>query len=297
MNTSRFFNPLRFVGRLLNLIAWVSPRLAGRLGLTLFCWPRRKNLKRVEAAFLATGELQYEDLDGRRYAVWHWGFRGPVVLLAHGWESHSGRWRKIAPHLAQAGYHVIAVDAPAHGRSSGWQFTMLEYAAIIRHLLHKHSPVAAVVAHSVGGAAAIWAMGTSGRGSRPAKAVILGAFSHLSNTMRGPIHATGLSERTQSGFKKYFLQRFGLKTEEVDVAAKAALLHDVEGLLVHDAGDRVTSVKESERLHAYWPGAHFWRTQHYGHGLTAPQVTDVVTEFIASGNLTGIEPEAPVLVA
>jgi hypothetical protein len=54
-----------------------------------------------------------------------WG-DGPPVLLAHGWESRRSHWSAIVPILAESGYRVIAMDAPAHGDSPGDQVSVVQ---------------------------------------------------------------------------------------------------------------------------------------------------------------------------
>lgn len=280
MSIKSTFNPARLVGKFLNGLARIVPETAGRLAFKLFCMPRPKRPKPVEAAFLATADLFFETVAGQKIAVYHWGFRGPVVLLAHGWESHAGRWRKIAPLLVQAGYQVVALDAPAHGRSQGRSFTMIKYADVLRALMQRLGPIDTVIGHSVGGAAAIWAMGTGGTAVRPRKAVIMCSFSALQYIMDGAYKMVGASPRLIREVNNYVIRWSGLPVAHFSIARMAAQLEDVEGLLIHDRQDRVTAFSESEILHQAWPKAQFLPTEGFGHGLTAPQVTDAMMDFV-----------------
>ena len=59
---------------------------------------------------------------GTRWATLSWGrAEDPPVLLLHGVTSNSGIWWRVAPALAAAGYRVIAVDLPGHGRTQSWR--------------------------------------------------------------------------------------------------------------------------------------------------------------------------------
>jgi pimeloyl-ACP methyl ester carboxylesterase len=42
--------------------------------------------------------------------------------LVHGWESNASRWENLLPYLKKSG-STIAIDGPAHGLSSGKEFT------------------------------------------------------------------------------------------------------------------------------------------------------------------------------
>lgn len=273
-------HPARLVGALLNQLAIPAPGLAGRLAFNLLGMPRRKKPKLAEQAFLATADLHYETINGQSCAVYHWGFRGPVVLLAHGWESQTGRWRKIAPALVQAGYQVLAVDAPAHGRSAGRRFTMIRYADVLRTLMQRFGPIDTIIGHSVGGAASIWAMGTGSPAFRPRKAVILASFSALHTIMDDARRKTGASPRLMQAIDDRIELLTGHRTPHYSLVRMAEKLEAVETLLLHDRQDRVTAYQESQLLHDAWPGARLLLTEGFGHGLTAPEVIETVLDFV-----------------
>lgn len=274
----------RIAGSILNVTARVAPRAAGRLAFELFCMPRRPFIKPAEAAFLATADTFFEMIEGHRTAIHAWGFRGPIVLLAHGWESHSGRWRKLVPALVQAGYQVLAVDAPAHGRSGGRKFTMLNYANILKNIIIKYGPIEAVVAHSVGGAATIWALNELDPSSRPKKAAILGAFSELRYVFASAQRGAGVTAKVAAGLERQIKRITGQPVEFFSIARVAANLEDVHGLLIHDRHDRITRFAESERLHAAWKNSILWPTEGFGHGLTAPPVNEILLDFILTAS-------------
>ena len=273
-------SPARIVGSLFNALSRVVPGLTGRLAFYLFGLPRRKKAKRQEEQFLATADLHYEQINGNKVAVYHWGFRGPVILLAHGWESHAGRWRKFAPPLVRAGFQVVAVDAPAHGRSSGRHFTMIRYADVLRTVFQRYGRVEAFIGHSVGGAAGIWAMGTLSPALRPRQAVILAAFSSLEYIMDNARRMVGASPTMMAAMEAEIVRRFGQGIPYFSLSRKAEQLGEVETLLVHDRHDKVTSFVESEKLHAAWPNARLLETKGFGHGLTAPAAIETVLEFV-----------------
>lgn len=268
------------MGAVLNGLTLLAPDTAGRLAFYLFCLPRRKKTKPAEEHFLGKAELRYEQIDNERIAVYRWGNRGPVVLLAHGWESHAGRWRKIAPPLVEAGYQVVAVDAPAHGRSTGNQFTMVRYAKVLHAIVQQSGPLDAIIGHSVGAAASIWTMGTLPPELRPKRAVILASFGSLRYIMDQAQRRVGASDTLMTVLDELIDRKTGAPIEHYSLTRVAGELGSVETLLIHDHNDRVTAFRESELLHAAWPGAQFMPTRGFGHGLTAPEVIHAVVDFV-----------------
>jgi pimeloyl-ACP methyl ester carboxylesterase len=74
------------------------------------------------AAALAEPEPGTEglvDVGGVPWPTLTWGQPANTpLLLVHGVTSNAGIWWRVAPALAAAGRHVVAVDMPGHGRST-----------------------------------------------------------------------------------------------------------------------------------------------------------------------------------
>jgi pimeloyl-ACP methyl ester carboxylesterase len=93
---------------------------------------------------------------GYRWGTLTWGRDAdPPLLLIHGVTADGGIWWRVAPALAAAGRHVVAVDLPGHGRTGGWRGrhrfaeTAEDLAGFIR-LAALDRPELAVVGHSWG---------------------------------------------------------------------------------------------------------------------------------------------------
>lgn len=59
---------------------------------------------------------------GAKLHITHWlpdGLPKAIVLLAHGYAEHAGRYDHVAKRLTDAGYAVYAIDHWGHGRSDG----------------------------------------------------------------------------------------------------------------------------------------------------------------------------------
>jgi pimeloyl-ACP methyl ester carboxylesterase len=90
------------------------------------------------------------------------------VLLLHGFPELAYSWRKVMLPLASAGFHVIAPDRRAYGRTSGWDvaydddigpFNTLNQVKDVLALVlaFGHTSVAAVIGHDQGSPIASWA--------------------------------------------------------------------------------------------------------------------------------------------
>ena len=85
----------------------------------------------------------------------------PAVLLLHGFPELAFSWRKVMPHLAALGYHVIAPDQRGYGLTTGWdgdydgdldQFRMTNLVQDALGLINAlgYKSVAVVIGHDFG---------------------------------------------------------------------------------------------------------------------------------------------------
>jgi pimeloyl-ACP methyl ester carboxylesterase len=88
-----------------------------------------------------------------------WGEGARVVLLLHGFLEHAHVWDWVAPRLAAAGYHVYALDWRGHGDSAwigaGGYYHFIDYVADVAGVVRVLGERVALVAHSMGGGAAV----------------------------------------------------------------------------------------------------------------------------------------------
>jgi len=93
-----------------------------------------------------------------------WGAGDRVVLLLHGFLEHAHVWDWVAPRLAEAGCHVYALDWRGHGDSqwvgAGGYYHFIDYVADLGAVVRQLAERVALVAHSMGGGAAVLYAGT-----------------------------------------------------------------------------------------------------------------------------------------
>lgn len=110
-----------------------------------------------------------------------WG-QGPAVLMMHGWEGRPTQFASLIDALVGAGYSVIALDGPAHGRSPGREAHVVLFARAMLEAAAELPPLHAVVGHSMGGASAMLAIQL---GLRTNALVSIAAPSRLLDVLRG----------------------------------------------------------------------------------------------------------------
>ncbi len=132
--------------------------LTSRLLLRAFSTPMvRWKPTASQQAILDRGERFTVRVAGGEAAGWRWG-SGPAVLLVHGWEGRAAQLMAWVPELMRRGYSVIALDHPAHGASPGSSTNAIVMTKVLLALGDRTGPLAGVVAHSLGGLVASYAL-------------------------------------------------------------------------------------------------------------------------------------------
>jgi pimeloyl-ACP methyl ester carboxylesterase len=238
-------------------------------------------------------------VDGRAVAGEVWGERPadgdpgrpgpghpPVVYLVHGW----GGWRWqldgfVAP-LVEAGFQVVAFDAPSHGASDPGpegpgRSTILEFADALAAVVAANGPAQAVIAHSLGATAAAFAIR---RGLPVGRAAFLAPMADPLPYTRTFAGRLGFGERVRTRLADRIERRVGLPLSAFDVPAMADQVATPPLLLVHDRQDAETGWSDSAAIARSWPGSRLVTTGGLGHRriLRAPAVIGEVVEFVAA---------------
>lgn len=276
-------NPSReiLLGAGLGVLGWALPGQAARVAERLFLTPRRHARPEAERALLASARHLIVPGAGEHapLASWEWGDAGPRVLLVHGWEGRGAQLGPLVPALLEAGFRVVAFDAPAHGDSPGELASLVHFAAAIERVARAYGPLHAIVTHSMGGAAAAWA-----QRERPlaAATAMICPPSDVRDFTRKLTEALGLGEDVRLRVEERLTARLGvspaaLAVERVGPAMRQPLL------VIHDEDDREVSIRSGERIAASWPGASLMRTRGLGHRriLKDASVIEAVVRFVA----------------
>jgi pimeloyl-ACP methyl ester carboxylesterase len=261
--------------------ALLFPELAGAWAERLFLTPPRAAAEET-ALDLLDARSSFVTHKGRRIATWEWGWKSadaPAVLLAHGWGGNAAQLRAFAFPLLAAGYRVIGFDQPAHGLSEGRLTGLPDFADVLAEVAWHHGRPEAIVAHSVGAAAAAFAMS---RGLSFRRAVLVSPPSDIIGYSRRFARWHWIPEPVRGSMQAAIEERYGVRWEELEIERIAPRLA-VPALVIHDRGDRVVPARQGVRVARAWRGARFLLTQGLGHGrvLRDPDVVRAAADFIA----------------
>ncbi|MFC0604638.1 alpha/beta hydrolase [Winogradskyella pulchriflava] len=268
---------IKSIGNALNATSLVSSKFAAKKAIKLFASPRKGRYTEVQRQVINSSyfeELQYDSLD---IATYRWVGKNKTVLLAHGWESNASRWEYILKDLKAQNYNIIALDAPAHGRSGGKQFNALLYSEFINVVAKKFKPEV-LIGHSVGGMASIFCMHSYQLPSVK-KMVLLGAPAHFTGVFERYKTMMGYNRRITNGMNNLVVERYG-KPIDYYSAANFSESIDAKGLIIHDTNDRIIPYEDGQLFANRFKNSELISTTGFGHGLKDESLTPKIIEFI-----------------
>lgn len=244
-----------------------------------FSAPERIALGAAERTALVDAAQPPLRHEGLKLARWTFG-AGPRVVLVHGWNGRGAQLLGFVPGLVAAGFSVTLFDLPGHGDSSGHAASVVHAGRALRALAADTGELHAVIGHSMGSAAALWAFA---QGLRVKRSVHLAGPSSLTPVVKDIAKVQGLSPTDAAAFAGWVERFIGTRMACADLER---LQHGLRhaGVIVHDPEDRTVPIAASEALHAAWPGSHFERVAGLGHRrlLADAGVIARSVEFIAA---------------
>ncbi|HYD91040.1 MAG TPA: alpha/beta hydrolase [Flavobacterium sp.] len=268
----------KLLGLYINILSFIHPKKASRLAYKFFSEPRDGRLvKEMLPDILKEAEAEMIAHNDFLFQMYTWPGNDTKVLLVHGWESNASRWEQFFPYLKKAGCTIIALDAPAHGLSSGVEFTMPLYAEFINVVVQRFRPQY-LVGHSVGGATSLYFQ-SHYPNDYIKKMVILGAPCDLETLLTNYKGMLSLNSNVFQLLEKHFFEHYRIKTKEFSGSIFASKIK-VKGLIAHDIKDEVVSFKEGEKIANAWTNADFIVTEGMGHSMHSDALYTRIYSFL-----------------
>lgn len=195
-----------------------------------------------------------------------------MVLLAHGWNGRASQMAHFVDPLVDAGYRVVAFDAPAHGRNPGRRTDIFEIVEVIQYLGSELGPFDAAVTQSMGALSVALA---ARRGVGVKRAFCINPATTL-DTLMGQFRVmTKLPERVEEGLRARLDDFLGSGFWEAGYL-------EVPALVLADESDTIIPYWHGKRFAAACSQARLVRTQGLGHTriMRDPEVVDMAVRFI-----------------
>jgi predicted alpha/beta hydrolase family esterase len=268
---------VKIIGAYINFLSYVAPKKAFAISYKFFSEPRKGKINKNKIPKTLQKDLQQAySFKEHQIQTYIWKGNDDIILLVHGWESNASRWKKLLPYLKKTGKTIIAIDAPAHGMSSGKEFNVPIYAEFINQVVQKYHPKI-VIGHSIGGNAIAYYQSQYDHSFE--KIILLGAPSDFKVILENYFKMLGLNSKIQQQFLVYVKKRFNIIIEDFS-AAKFLKDTTISGIIAHDIDDNVVLFEEGKKIANSWKTAEFIQTEGLGHSMHDENLYQAIVDFI-----------------
>lgn len=278
MKKATYFLFTKSIGLYINLMGLLFPKRAVGLAFQLFSEPREGRISKEKMpVILQNVTTETFEHEGNNFQVYVWEGNENKILLVHGWESNASRWANILPYLKKSGSTIIAIDGPAHGLSSGKEFSIPQYAEFIHQTVEKYKPQY-LIGHSIGGKTCLYYQYLYPNEDIK-KMVILGAPSDFKIILKNYINILSLNSKIANDLEEKYIRRYKQRLEDF-TARKFASTIKAKGLIAHDVDDDVVSIDEAKKIAEVWTNARFIQTKGLGHSMHDDNLYQNIYQFL-----------------
>jgi pimeloyl-ACP methyl ester carboxylesterase len=233
-------------------LAVATPRLLKRA----FAPPLREVHSEPADHGLAGTSISIDGPNGKRLHGWWIPAEGsaPTVIVLHGWGGNSADMLPIGPGLVASGFHVLFLDARKHGLSDDEDFmSMPRFAEDLTTAIEMVSgrddvTGIAVIGHSVGAAASLYAASTE---RRVDAVVAVASFAHPAEMMRENFP---FPSPVTWALLEVVERMIGHDYDDIAPINRIAAV-TVPVMLMHGDADAVIPMRDSIDLHERLPGS------------------------------------------
>ena len=268
---------IAFIGTYYNALGYVSKSYAAKKALLLFFKPRKGKITKEQQDFLDTAFQEELKFENHAIMTYRWLGKKQTVLLVHGWESNSARWKGLILHLKQKGFNIAVLDAPAHGHSGSKVFNALLYSEFI-HVAIKHFNPEIIIGHSVGGMATVFNLKKYPL-EKLQKLVLIGAPSEFTGVLKRYTDMLGYNPRIVKQIHATVIERFGAALTAFSTAKYLETINS-EGLIIHDEDDDIIPYDDALQIKNSFKNSTLITTKGLGHSLKDEMVTAHIYNFI-----------------
>ncbi|TYB73834.1 alpha/beta hydrolase [Bizionia gelidisalsuginis] len=268
---------IKIIGNALNAASYASQNYATSKAWSLFITPRKGRVKDTQQPFLNTAVQQTITHDALKIATYHWQGSKKTILLVHGWESNTHRWEKLITELQALDYNIVALDAPAHGKTSGKHFNAILYAECIHKVTTIYHPEI-IIGHSVGGMASVFYQ-YQHQNKAVEKLILLGAPSEFTGVFERYVAMLGYNKRIEKGLNDRVFSTFN-KTPDYFSLAQFVKEISTDTLLIHDKNDQIIPYSDAKLIIKNLEKGRLITTEGFGHSLRKKEINSHIIKFI-----------------
>jgi len=263
----------------LHALKIISPRKAGEEAFRLFITPPKRSVK-ISPVFEAHESLHFNfnGLTIRGHRVNY--PQEKKVLLLHGFSSSYHHFEGYVQPLVDAGFEVLAFNAPAHGFSEGETAHAVQYSEMIRQIHDMYGPVTGYVAHSFGGLSVCLALEQMDH-HQDTRLALIAPATETSTAIDSAFMLIGLQSPTIKAEMEKTIRRIS-GNDPSWFSVTRTIPHIKSSVYwVHDEDDEITPLRDALKVkNASFPHVEFHITRGLGHHRVYRD-PDVISKVVA----------------
>ena len=270
----------RVLGSYFNVVALFSSNKAGVLAMRTFAKVRRSQLRHgKKIPLLEQAKRESIKVSHMHIQTYHWPGEKESVLLLHGWESNTNRWRNLIQVMRKEGYDIYAIDAPAHGHSTGTYHLLPDYVEAAYQMTKKYN-IRHLIGHSMGGMAIFYLL-YKHTNTTVSSFITLGAPADFS------LIVSGYQRRVPFNTRVYrSLDAQMKKLVDMDIVSFSSI-HFAKriaqkALIMHDRHDQTIPYTQSIGAHNALANSELVLTEKNGHSMHQAEVFEKILLFLSS---------------
>lgn len=265
------------LGFFVNAVGFISSGYAAKLAIKIFSSPRKGRLDDAGKDFLERASEAKIPHQNYNIVSYNWSGKNETILLVHGWESNSFRWKDLIEILKQHDYNIVSIDAPAHGKSGSKTFNTLEYADCVYKVAEKFK-ANIIIGHSVGGVASCVAQF---KYKLPTinKLILLGAPSNFSGLFERYIHMMGYNQKVSKAMDRFCLEHYNHLPAYFCIENFSKNI-SVKSLIIHDRFDKIIPFSDALDFEKHLKNSKLIKTKGLGHKLKSENVYQHILDFL-----------------
>lgn len=266
------------LGSYLGLLAYIAPKKSGNKALEIFSTPRRGKVRPKEEPFLAGFQkeiLWYNDIKIQCYKKGNGLLK---IMFLHGWESNTARWKPLMDYIeSRMDVTFIAIDAPAHGNTSGLLFDSIIYANCI-HKAYQHFIPNVLIGHSIGAGSIAYCISEI----EPLdvnKVILMGSPNGFDEIIKSYIDIIQLNKKGQKALNRSIFNKYAMQPDDYNVSKYAKKIN-AKTLVIHDTKDDISNIENARLITANLKQGELFITNTYGHSLQHENIFQKIVSFL-----------------
>ena len=242
------------------LVEKTLPRTAHNWARKQFFTPLKIKFRKKEVDFLKTAKLSFLPFKDEKIAIYEWG-EGRTIILQHGWAGKGVQFIEFIKTLVEQKFHVVAIDSPAHGNSTGKMTSAFEFAEVIKLVNKKYPNNYAHIGHSMGGLVLLNVLASDNYLN---KVIIINTPTKSESVMNAFLGIIGGSAKTAQFIFDFVFKNFQVHFDDL-FTPKITPEASKKILVIHDKKDKQVGVDTIEVTKKLLPHAQFYFTEGLGH--------------------------------